>query len=294
MSRKSTVDPADDLTPEERAELGDVGPILEQMSRYVVPVPQAAETRKLLAHLRPLVAARAAAQVDRLPDDPPAPSGLRHWVQLAWSQTTLLEPAFWWACVAVYATGVLLALVDPMQSGGILFALSSPVLAAAGVAYAFRPTAQSTWELEKTCPIQPLELLYARLGLVLGFNLLFTLGLLGVLFLHQPGAFLWRLALVWFGPMLGLAGVALYTTIRWGVIVGSALPLGLWAALLSLSWQWAGEVAGNLAPGVPMRVLTTLVGSNGVLMGSVGALAVGLLLLHRAGHLSLGEAEPWN
>lgn len=286
----------DGLSPDEQAELGNLEPMAAQLAGYVAPQPSPAETARLLAHLRPLVAARAAAE-ERL-DDPEeflpegeAPTGPRFWLRLAWSQTALIEPAFWWASGAVLLLGLFLGALD--GAAATLFALFGPVLAAGAVAYAFRPATRSLGELERACPIQPLELVYARLSLVLSFNLLVVLASLGSVWMQEPRAVLWRLVIAWLGPLMALAGVALYTTVRWGAIAGAAVPLTLWAGLVMGGLQWAAWQTG-----LSTRLLLDQVGpfvaqSNGVLLASALALAAGLTLFRQAGRRAL-EGSSWS
>lgn len=287
---RRSADLTDGLAPGERAELGDLGRVAARLAGYVAPRPAPEETEALLAALRPLVAERAP-----WPTRTPAPAlaGLRHLLSLAWSQTTLLEPAFWWSSGLLLLLGLVVVLLDPQGPLPVAFLLASPVLGAGAVAYAFRSSVRSAWELELASPIRPLELLYARLGLVMIFSLVSSLALLGVLWAQEPRLVLWRLVLAWFGPMLCLAGVALYSTVRWGSIAGAAVPAGLWAALVITGLQTAGRPGQS-----PLLVLAQMLPlasqSGAVLLGSGVAAALGLLLLRQAGRLTVGDAASWN
>lgn len=290
--RRASESLTDGLSAKQVAELGDLRPLAERLAGYVAPQPDAAATERLLAHLRPLLAGQGAAAAQ--PTQEPSPGGAGYWLRLAWAQTSLFEPAFWWASLLVVALGLLVGLAAGGGALALLFALGSPLLAAAGVAYAFRPAARSAWELELACPVRPLELLYARLGLVLAFNLALALALLVAAALQEPRLVLWRLLVAWLGAMVGLAGLALYSTVRWGAVAGAAVPLVLWAAALGTAWRWAGGDAAPSGQALLDRLLPWLTGSNGALLAAVAALAAGAALLYRAGRLAAGEALQWS
>lgn len=291
-----------ELSPEERAELGDLSPVAQGLAGYVAPRPTGVQTEALLAHLRPLVKARAVAQEalpaepepEFLPDEPllAGPRGVRGWIALARSQTSLLEPPFWWASALLFALGLGTAIFADGRTVALSIALLSPVLAAAGVAYAFRPSARSLWEIERASPINPIELVYARLGLILSFNLALSVPLLALLAVVEPNLILWRLLVVWSGFMLGLTGLALYATVRWGALVGGAAPLILWAAVVG----WQGRPGGRLLENLFTGGLIGLVNqSNGLLGVALGGLLLGVLLLRTGGQAALGEVrDGWN
>src|SRR4028119_467612 len=60
MKRQHEANIARDLPAARQAELGDLEPLLARLAANVAPEPQPDETARLLDHLRPLVAARAA------------------------------------------------------------------------------------------------------------------------------------------------------------------------------------------------------------------------------------------
>lgn len=276
-----------ELSPEERAALGDLAPLAERLDGYIAPEPSPADTARLLQRLRPMVAARAEIL---LPEPEPASAGARYFLRLAWSQTTLMEPAFWWASGLIFLLGIIMGLLDRAGSAAVLYALAAPVLAAAGVAYAFRPSAGSLLELERSMPIQPLELIYSRLGLVASFNLAVTLGALLVLWVQEPQTVLWRLVATWLGPLLAMTGIALYATVRWGTIAGAAAPLALWLALLGPLFRFDFRQVST-----PWwELIPTLAQSNLALGLSLALLGVGLLFIRLAGRHAQREGSAWS
>jgi hypothetical protein len=262
------------LDEAQREELGDLAGLARSLAGYDAPEPGSRDRARLLAALEPHLPAPVGAQ----------PRRARGWLSLIRSQAALLQPPFWWAGGVVLLLGLIVALLERDGLLALAFVLLTPVLAAAGVAYTFRPETRTLWELERLTPVNPLELLYARLALALAFDALLSLALLAVLWLQVPQLVLWRLLLAWLGPMLALAGVALYATVRWGPTPGAVLPLGLWGAFVLVGWWQAVERAMELGQAMSW-LLATLNGSALLPGASLLAAALGLLLLWGAGRL---------
>lgn len=293
MERRHLPYPAGGLTPEQRADLGDLGPLVARLAAYPAPGADAGAEAALIEELRPLVAARA--EVAGAPDRAaPGEAGVVHWLRLARAQTALLDPAFWWASVVVLLLGLGVALVGGGGLLALLFLLLAPVLAAAGVAFAYRPAGRTVWELEQISPVRPLELLYARLALVLGYNLVFLVLLLGVVWLEEPRVVLWRLVLVWLGPMLGLSGAALYAAVRWSTLAGVAVPAVLWSGAVFAVWRWAGDAAMARQVTEVDLLLWRISQGGGILLASAACVVLGILLLARASRLATRETLVWS
>lgn len=262
----------DGLDEAQRESLGDVSRLADLLAAYAVPSePGSHADARLLAALDPYLP---------VPDQPDR--SMSTWLTLAWSQARLLQAPFWWAGGMMLALGLILTLVNGDGLSALIFIFLTPVLAAAGVAYAFRPETKTLWELERLTPTDPLTLLYARITLVLIFDTLLSVILLGTVWLQTPQLTLWRLLLTWLGPMLALAGLALYVTVRWGPTTGIVLPLGLWAALILVGWwQAVDHVADSQA--VASWLLAQIGGSSAVLTLCLAASGVGVLLLWQSG-----------
>lgn len=281
------------LEDEQRRHLGDLRRVEEGLAGYLAPDPGAAGTEALLAKLLPLLEAEPQAGSDETLRDWAPPAGWRYWLQLTWAQRPIVEPTLAWAAGLLV---VLAAITAALGTGGtttILLLLISPALAAAGVAYLFRPATRTLWELEKAAPIRALELLYLRLTLLLAGNLLFILGMLGALSYHEPRLVLWRMVLIWLGPMLCLVGGALYCALRWGAVAGIAAPLVGWAGYVALGLQWSAEQGGE-APAWTTDLLVTIARSDAVLLLSVVTLAAGLMLLRWGSRLAIRAGGVWN
>jgi hypothetical protein len=262
----------DGLDEAQRESVGDVSRLADLLAAYSVPSePGSHADARLLAALDPYLP---------VPDQPDR--SMSTWLTLAWSQARLLQAPFWWAGGMMLALGLILTLVNGDGLSALIFIFLTPVLAAAGVAYAFRPETETLWELERLTPTDPLTLLYARITLVLIFDTLLSVILLGTVWLQTPQLTLWRLLLTWLGPMLALAGLALYVTVRWGPTTGVVLALGFWGALILVGWwQAVDRVADSQA--VASWLLAQIGGSSTVLTLCLAAAGVGVLLLWQSG-----------
>lgn len=273
-----------ELSPTAQQELGNLEPLMTWLASDTAPhVPKGA-TEHLLAQLQPHVAARREAPI--------APHrGVREWIALAWAQTTIFEGGFWWASMITTAIGLLVGVFNGGPWLALLFVLCAPVLTAVGVALAFQSLSQTLGDLERASPTHPLELLYARLGLVVGINTLMALFPLAFVWAEIPGIVLWRLMIIWLGPMCALAGVALYTSVRWRSIPGMVVPLGLWGGLVLLSGPWLTERADQLRQASAETIIIYVSNSNAIIVIALVALIVGLTMIHRSGHYMRGAAQ---
>ncbi|MCU0493185.1 MAG: hypothetical protein MUD01_16490 [Chloroflexaceae bacterium] len=267
-----------ELSPEERAELGSLEPLVARLAASESAPPSATDTARLVAQLRPLVAGRAT------PLPAPPAVGVGQWLRLARAQLWLVGHGFWWASAGVLLLGLAVGLLASGGALAVAFVLLAPLLAAGCVAYAFRPATRTMWELEQAAPVSLLELLYVRLAMVLLWNLALASLLLTLIAVQEPRLLLWRLLLLWLGPLLGLTGVALFATVRWGGLAGALLPLGLWALGMGLGWQYLAErlaVEAQFLDGL----LALLLSSDTLLASALAALVAGLVLLVQSGRL---------
>jgi len=244
--------------------------------------PTLPDKAKLLARLTPLVQAR---QTVKAPRD--SEWDWRHWLSLVRAQLSILEAPFWIANLMVFALGILLGVSHSLDALALAYMMVAPLLATIGVAYVFRPATRGLWELEHISPVRPIELLYARLIPVLAFSGVITLCLLGVIWVQVPDLLLWRMLLVWFGPMLALAGVALYCSVRWGGIAGIAVPVMLWSGVVlfgsTVLWDQSGQAVKAVGRG---SWLWQLVGhSDALVIGALLAVFVAGFLLAQAQRL---------
>jgi hypothetical protein len=263
-----------DLSPEQREALGDVQPLMQRLAEYDVPEPDSA---RLLASLTSLLKQRGEAESVL-----PTRRSFHDWLRLAWSQTELLEAPFWWSSLLLTLIGVLLGMSFGSAAATLCLLVISPLVAVTGVAYLFRPATRVLWELEQLSQVQPLEFLYARLALILTLNLTLAAALLLVAWTQGLQIVLWRLLLIWFGPMIGLTGLALFCSVRWNSLAGIAAPMVAWGLLALVGWRETVLTTPLDLPNAA-AIITRLGMSNALLLLAGAALVVGLLLLYESG-----------
>lgn len=260
------------LDPEQQTELGDLRQLEAALQTYEPPEP---DTERLLVGLQPLMPQPGTSQPD------PALKDWRYRLRLAHMQLSLVDGTFWWVSVLLLGLGILLLIA----SGGIIagfFALISPLLAVAGTAYVFRPETRSLREFELLSAVKPLELLYTRLLLILVYNTGLALTLILLAWSQDTQLVLWRLLLIWFGPMVGLTGLALYALLRWNLLVGVMLPMSSWILLLFVGWRDTVLQTRNLA--ISVEVLSQVVTqSDTFMLASILALVAGIILVWQSG-----------
>ncbi len=263
----------DELDSEQQAELGDLEEVARRLAAAQVPLPTAQEQAALVARLTPY-----------LPRPEQRHQNWRAWYELARGQATLFEAEFWYACAGLGALILIGGLVVGSGALALFTLVFSPLVAAAGVVYAFRTESRALAALEMVSPISPLELFLTRLGLVLGANLVAVPLLLIPASLLFPELAFWRLVVLWLSALVGLCGLAVYLSLRWNGMAGVVIPLSIWGALVLAGWVQATEHAKGLDAALAW-VLQMLAGSNAVL---AAALLIGL-----AGSVLLYQSARW-
>jgi hypothetical protein len=264
-----------DFTPEQREELGSIQPLLERLAQYDVPEPDSAH---LLANLKPLLKERLEPE-ETLVVEQPNRRGFRDWLHLASAQMELLEAPFWWSSFLLSVVGLLLGLSYGTTVTILCLVFFSPLIAAAGVAYIFRPATRTIWELERLSHVQPLEMLYARLALILLMNIALALALLLVVWSQGVQMILWRLLLIWFGPMIGMTGIALFCSVRWNTMAGVLAPMAVWSGMIIFGWR---ETIFDNTPTTAI-LISKIDTSNMLLFAAFAALIAGLVFLYESG-----------
>lgn len=267
-----------DLDPQHQAELGDLTKVENHLKMFVAPEPTAESRERLLAAL----------DAGRSPSDNnfavQKSDWFHRWIQLMHAQREIIDTPFWWACALVFLLGLALALIHPdQQTQPALFAMFAPIVASVGVANAFRPATKTMGELEKATPTPLLALFYARFSLVMVLNGIISLVLISVLWISEPQLVLWRLLIVWIGPMLALAGLALFATLQWGSLIGLLAPVFLWTGVVFLRFNLAHQ-AGNDFNSSLVLFSSQINGSDPLLISSFLALVFGIVLVTMAGH----------
>ena len=259
------------LDSDQRTNLGDLDEIDVALSAYTTPEP---DSDALFAQLASYLPADVA-------------HDWRYWLKLARAQFSLVDGVFWWVSGLLLALGILLI----AAGGGMLaaiYALTSPLLAAAGTAYIFRPEAHSLREFEILSAVRPLQLLYARLLLILTCNITLALTLILLAWTQDVQIVLWRLLLIWLGPLIGLTGLALFMSLWRGALAGVIVPMVIWAGLLFVGWR--ETVTQTVEKDFFLDAFAVAIGqSDALLLASLLILLAGILAIWAAGRQA-GEA----
>ncbi|MFZ3069503.1 MAG: hypothetical protein WA110_00050 [Anaerolineaceae bacterium] len=269
----------------QQEDLGDLKAVTNQLAAWQVPDPTAEEQSALVKSL-----------VLQMPKDGASQTNphfnIKGWVHLIFAQARLFEVEFWYACGAM----LLITLVGGALVGKAALSLFtlivSPLLAMAGVAYVFNHNSSSLSALEAASPVGPYALFFCRSALILGTNLAALPLLLIPGQLLFPQMAFWRVVVIWLGALVGVFGLATYTTVRWNGVMGTVIPLGIWGLLVGASWQRAVLAAGRWLV-VPEWIMNAVSTSDGLVVGALLALIVGGWLLFQAGRWVKQSSNSW-
>lgn len=256
-------------SPEERA---DLLPALRRLSEWQAPQPEPADTRRLLARLTPALPAPSAVRQAIRAHQQRRHANVSLLLATARAQVSLFGLGFWLVSALVTLVGSVVVLSKILSDQEVVLRASGPLLAYLGTLVAFRGRGARVLELELVCPPSPLQLVMARLVIVLGYDV--GLGLALGLALWAGGAeHVLALTLSWLMPLLLVAGLALLLTLRLPVQAAASLAYGSWLAILTIC------STTNLQALLLTPELSVLPGCIGVVL-----LVIALLRLHADMH----------
>lgn len=272
---------AESLDADQQKELGSLEAVTQHLAAWQVPEPTPEERSALVKFLS-----------TRLLQTNSSHSGMKGWLHLIFAQVRLFEAEFWYACAAM----LLFTLVSGTLVGNgalTLFTLMiSPLTAMVGVLYVFHRDSSTLSLLEAASPVSPQVLFLCRATLILGINLAALLLLLIPGQILFPQLAFWRVALIGLGALVGLFGLATYTTVRWNGLMGTAIPLGIWGLLVGSSWQRAIFTTGKLS--LATEWMTNMISaSNGLLVEALLAFLCGGWLLFQTARWIKKENLSW-
>jgi hypothetical protein len=129
--------------------------------------------------------------------------------------------------------------------------LAAPLVAAALVAFAYGPAADTAYEIAASTPLSPLTALLFRLGAVLAWNSV-------VVGVADFAAGSERGVLAWFLPMTCVALLAAAVGMRTQPVVGAACGMGLWMTLVIVAMSVVNDPAQVLW-GLPSQVVYAVI-----------------------------------
>ncbi|MFD8066906.1 zf-HC2 domain-containing protein [Streptomyces parvulus] len=172
--------------------------------------------------------------------------------------TPVLRRSWFGAVAAVLVTTFLVAFSAGAVERPALFLALAPLLPLAGVAVAYGPVMDPTYEMAVVAPVHGFRLLMIRTVAVL----VVALGVNGLASLAMPGYGL--TALAWLLPGLALTTAGLALTPRLGPVGGPVAVAAVWVALLVL----ASAERGADAPLAPFTAAGQGVSAGLVLVGA--------------------------
>jgi hypothetical protein len=196
--------------------------VAQQLQRWQAPQPTADDTAQLIARLQlemPAAARRSRCQ------------RVREWwpLLLVQAQLRIVRREILAASLLVVMLGVVVNLTTTQVNGLSPLAILAPIMAAVGVALLYDSDMERILDLEDSTPASARMLLLARLLVVFGLNLVFSLVGSVVLALVRADVLLWPLILSWLVPMTFLSAFAFWLSVVTGdSIAGMVFSLLVW------------------------------------------------------------------
>lgn len=243
---------------------------VQRLADWPTTVITAADQQRLLAALTPHVPVQS--QVRQAVHATYA--GRTDWMGLlatVRTQISVLRPGFWLVSALIMLLGVVMELSLPGAEAAFFLRALGPLLAYLGVSSAFRGIHHHTIEWELACPPSPLQLILARLVVVLGYDLALgaVMSLVGWQYAHA--SFL-LVTLHWLMPLLLVAGCALVLSLH--------LPFATAAGCAYIAWMSIVFVVMNQWLPLPESQLAQLTGAGSEIMLGLMGLACSAIALH--------------
>jgi hypothetical protein len=265
-------------------EMAGLLPALRRLDEWSAPQPSPVDTERLLAQLVHVAPSRSPVR-RAIRERQQRPIGsIIGLLEIARAQVSLFGPSFWLVSALITFVGAVAALsaavpapdADQVAAQVVVLRASGPLLAYLGALIAFRGTGAHVLECELVCLPSPLQLVLARLVIVLGYDI--TLGLALCLSLVAGGAGdVLRLMLSWFMPLLLVVGMALLLSLRLSIQTAASVAYGIWLAILAQDAIMNAQHTQAIQA-LPLLALTPV---SEALLGCLGIalLAVALLRL---------------
>ncbi len=162
-----------------------------------------------------------------------SPEAARRAWTLVRAQAPLVRRELFPASAALMALGALAAALAHKVA---VFDLLAPMIAAASVTMIYGREQDPAAELALSTPTSPWKLLFARLTLVSGYNLLLAFAASAALWTVMPAGLLGSLVLGWLGPLTFLSALALVLSMWAGTTVALLISYVAWM----LQWVLSG------------------------------------------------------
>ncbi|MDU2064266.1 MAG: hypothetical protein E6713_05425 [Sporomusaceae bacterium] len=250
---------------------------MEQLDRYKLHAPSEADTKNLIAFLKPTFAA------EQLEQSEVNSSGFYEWLndlfRLLQPQAALLSKPFMLVTMVLFF--LCFWLTGHLSGNQLVFLTNgSPLLGILTVFYEFRARQNKMAEMEAVCLYTPAQIATARLVVVLGYTIIISCLAMPMITTRER-VMVGEAVLSWLGPLFFILGVNLAASLRWGVTGGMILAMALWV------WQ--------LAAGKGEFLLRLLLPQQAALWADCLGCIIGIVLavatLRRGSDLLVGPGE---
>lgn len=246
---------------EDEVAIAELVPTLARLGEWHAPVPDSADTRRLVQSLAVwLPVPRYTSEVRATLQQQSERSGwlwqMGRFMNVARAQVGLMRISFWLTSALIVALGALALLSGLSQDQAYILRALGPLLAVLSVGSVMRSSQLGVLQLELACRVSPVQLVLARLVVVLGYDIVLGLGLTVLLWPAQinsgPTSLgLWALTLHWLAPLLLVAGAALLLSLKVHPAAAASAAYAGWLLVLGLSLLEGkqGAIARLLAQG---------------------------------------------
>jgi hypothetical protein len=235
---------------------------LDLLDQYSVTPPSAEATDRLLSLLAPVLKEQTSRESLIAPETTTRFSRISERVRLAHSQTRLLSR--WFVLLSVLFLLVGLSITTVLDGDTLRFlANASPLLGILTILYQFRAHYNHMNELEDACPYTPAQLAAAKLVVVFGYDVVLCLA--ATPFVGYGDYMLWQVITHWLAPLLLTLGIALLSSLQFGISGGCLLSTAAWALCL-LGSKDGHTIFSHILPHAPIIYLDLLSAAFGLLL----------------------------
>lgn len=218
---------------------------LELLDNYTVIPPSTEATDHLLALLTPAMQEQVGLQNFAVE------KSSHFFLQLTLSQTRLFSFSFIALSILLLLCGI--NLTTMLNGNTVRFlANAAPLLGVLTIIYQFRSDYNHMSELEAACPYTPAQLTAARLLVIIGYDTLLCLA--ATTFVSYGDYGLWPVIAHWLAPLLLTLGMALFSSLHFGIWGGCLLSTAVWAINLAATKD-GKSIFSVLSPTTPTLYL---------------------------------------
>jgi hypothetical protein len=216
----------------------DMNDVFDKLDTYHICPPSVEDTNQLIQSLKPVFSQQGLRVTEgkRFRDtmaETPHNKGIPAIIALVGVQMSLMSSGFVIVTIAFLILGLLVTNVIGDGSSKFLIT-ASPFLGLLTLCYEHRAQLYKVEEMEQTCRYSPAQIDTARIVVVLGYNM--VLGMVATLLLKSfYTVVIWNLMMNWLAPLLLIVGIALFTSLKFGITGGCIIAGAVWTAQVTLA-----------------------------------------------------------